>query len=211
MRKPVNIQAIKFSMKHSIAISIVQSVLSSILIAGYGLLRSGELGVKTSLFILPAVTAVIGAAAAKKHSKLAAYIMLISAVITLIIRLTADPSMFISIICLLYAVASADFFRKFTIEAPDAEIEDLLEGSELMNKQDQWLKSLDAFIKRYGLIAYYGYQALVMPCIFLSLAWLFAPEGLIYGHSREFWALSAAWGLAAVCGFFAEMFRRRES
>ena len=150
--------------------------------------------------------------------KSAAFCLLAASVLPVWLKFSGVESWLPSVYGVCYAFASITDFQLINLGTPmlessDDVIRDMIDGkmmSDALSKQDAWLKLVNDFISQYTVFAYYGYVFASIACIFLHLAWIFAPE-VWEGYSREFWALLGAGGLTAIAGFITETGRRKFS
>ncbi len=201
--------------KPTIEISIISGVIG-VAVNAFNIFREFTSSGANVITIAGLVLAVLGISLTHKRMKSAAFCFVGASLLSLPVKISGADFWLPCVWGICYAVSSMNDFQLINLEAPlpessDDVIDDMLSGkmmADAAGKQDEWLKRVNDFISRYTVFAYYGYMFAVMACLFLNGARLFAPE-MWEGYSRDFWALLAAGGLAAVAGVYTESARRK--
>ena len=202
--------------KPTIAASITAGIIGMAVNALYLFREMTVAGNIHVIAILSLILGIIGTYLTHKKTKSAAFYFLGASAFSLLMKFSGAKLFLSCIYGFCYAFSSMNNFQLINLGTPMLEssndvIGDMLYGKmmkDAASKQDEWLKSVNDFISRYTVFAYYGYLFSVIACMFLNGAWLFAPE-MWNGYSREFWALLGAGGLVTIAGIYAESARRK--
>ena len=188
-------------------IKIKQTVNNSIILG----IAAGVLGILSvirSLNFIMIACSIIGLSGAYltfKRMKSGAFVFMFAALITVIMK-PYNSSNIYPVIGFCYAVASMNNFSLINLGSPALNGNENL--SDIKNMQAVWFKKINEFISSYSIFAYYGYLFIIFMCMALSGVRILAPE-IIYGHSREYWALLGSAGLVSVAGLVTENMRRK--